>query len=185
MYSYSQIERLAYETLLNFNLLQAPIDLYDLANKLSISIESQFLDNDISGFLLKKDEKTIIGLNKNHPKVRQRFTIAHEIGHFKLHNSDSPLFIDYFYKGSILRPKNVDKIYRRNKNGNNPLMEKQANFFAANLLMPKKLIEKEILELSENLDYDDKLKRLSEKFKVSEIAMDYRLKALGHYDYGF
>lgn len=185
MSRFNQIESIANRTLIDFNLLEAPIDLRQVAKKLKVSIEEQDLDNDISGFLLKKEGKTIIGLNKNHPKVRKRFTIAHEIGHYKLHNVESPLFVDYFYKGSMLRSKESNKIYRSTNNSNNPIMEKEANFFAANLLMPKMLVKIHLNELNENLSYDDKLVKLTEIFQVSEIAMDYRLKSLGYYDYGF
>lgn len=184
MSRFNQIENIANNTLIEFNLLKAPIDLEKLAKKLKISIEEQDLDNDISGFLLKKEGNTIIGLNEYHPKVRKRFTIAHEIGHFKLHEVESPLFVDYFYKGSMLRPKD-SKIYRSKSNSNNPIMEKEANFFAANLLMPKSLVKTHIEDLNDNLSYDDKLTKLAEIFQVSPMAMDYRLKSLGYYDYGF
>ncbi|MDY8136919.1 ImmA/IrrE family metallo-endopeptidase [Aquimarina sp. 2201CG5-10] len=185
MYTYKKIEQIANDVLINYSLMKAPVDLNKLAKKLKIIIEPQDLSDDISGFLLKKDNKTIIGLNKNHPEVRKRFTISHEIGHYKLHNVESPLFVDYFYRGSMLRTKESEKIYRSNHKSNNPLMEKQANFFAASILMPRKLIQDEIEKLNDNLTYDDKLYRLSDIFQVSTQAMDYRLKALGYYDYGF
>lgn len=185
MSRFNQIESIANRTLMDFDLLEAPVDLRRLAKKLNVSIEEKDLDNDISGFLLKKEGKTIIGLNNNHPNVRKRFTIAHEIGHYKLHNVESPLFVDYFYKGSMLRSKESNKIYRSTHNSNNPLMEKEANYFAANLLMPKMLVKIQIDELDDNMSYDDKLIKLADIFQVSEIAMDYRLKSLGYYDYGF
>lgn len=185
MYTHRQIENIANDTLLKFNLMKAPVNLELLTKKLKIKIENQDLSDDISGFLLKKDNKDIIGVNKNHPQVRRRFTIAHEIGHFKLHDVESPLFVDYFYRGSMLRTKESEKIYRSTHNSNNPTMEKQANFFAANVLMPKKLVQNEIEKLNDNLSYDDKLERLADIFEVSMQAMDYRLKSLGYYDYGF
>jgi Zn-dependent peptidase ImmA (M78 family) len=185
MSKFSQIESIANRTLIDFNLLEAPINLERLAEKLKLSIEPQDLDDDVSGFLLKNEGKSIIGLNRNHPNVRKRFTMAHEIGHFKLHNLESPLFVDYFYKGSMLRSKESNKIYRSTHHSNNPIMEKEANFFAANLLMPKILVKIHINELNDTLGYDDKLAKLADIFQVSEQAMDYRLKSLGYYDYGF
>ncbi|MGO3181489.1 MAG: ImmA/IrrE family metallo-endopeptidase [Aequorivita sp.] len=185
MSKFNRIENIANQTLVDFNLMSAPINLEQLAKKLKISIERQDLNDDVSGFLLKKEGKATVGLNTNHPEVRQRFTIAHEIGHFKLHNFESPLFVDYFYTGSMLRSNESNKLYRSTHNSNNPSMEKEANFFAANLLMPKILIKAEIEKLNSLLSYEDKLLKISEVFKVSTQAMDYRLKSLGYYDYGF
>lgn len=185
MSKFNQIEITATNTLIEFDLLKAPINLKRLAKKLDITIEEQDLDDDISGFLLKDKLNSTIGINKYHAKVRKRFTLAHEIGHFKLHNIDSPIFVDYSYKGSMLRSKESNKIYRRANNKVNPTMEKEANFFAANLLMPKSLIKLEIEKLNNNLDYDNKVSKLAEIFIVSTQAMDYRLKSLRYYDYGF
>ncbi|MCZ4320297.1 ImmA/IrrE family metallo-endopeptidase [Aequorivita viscosa] len=185
MSKFNQIESIATQTLIDCNLLNAPIDLNRLAKRLNISIEEQDLDDDISGFLLKDKGKTTVGINMYHADVRKRFTLAHEIGHFKLHNIDSPIFVDYSYKGSMLRSKESNKLFRSNRNNVNPTMEKEANFFAANLLMPKILVKKEIEKLNNSLDYDNKVWKLAEVFEVSTQAMDYRLKSLRYYDYGF
>lgn len=171
----NQIENISTNLLLKHDLLKVPINVDKVASKLNINIVYEKLDDSVSGFLVKKEGKTVIGLNQEHHEVRNRFTISHEVGHFILH-VDQPLFIDY-YKGS--------KLYRSNKNVENYKIEKQANSFAAALLMPKKLIKIEIFKLSDNLEYAEKLHSLSLKFKVSTQAMDYRLKFLGHYDYGF
>lgn len=170
-----RIEAITVDVLNDLNLMSAPIDVEKLARKLGISIEHQDLDDSVSGFLVKKDDKNIIGLNENHHNVRKRFTISHEIGHFTLH-VDTPLFVD-FYKGSML--------YRTNHKKQDYKMEKEANSFAAALLMPQVLISYEISEMSDEMDYDTKLLELSQKFEVSQQAMDFRLKTLGYYDYGF
>lgn len=173
----NQIENTSNEILVRFNLLKTPIDLNKVTSKLGVNITHQDLDDSVSGFFIKKNSKNIIGVNKNHPPLRNRFTIAHEIGHFILH-SEKPLFVDY-YKGSILfRSENQTKDYK---------IEREANRFAAALLMPKLLVKKELNKFSntENLEYDEKIYELSKKFKVSRQAMDFRLKSLGYYDYGF
>ncbi|TYQ00234.1 uncharacterized protein DUF955 [Tenacibaculum adriaticum] len=171
----NQIEKLTFEKLLELNLLEAPINVEKLCTLLNVEIVRQNLEDEVSGFLVRKNNKDVIGLNQSQHEVRQRFTIAHELGHFILHK-DQPLFVDY-YRGS--------KLYRSSQRGQNYLIEKQANFFAASLLMPKKLVNSELKKLSDDLDYDIKVDKLSRKFKVSFQAMDYRLKYLGNYDYGF
>ncbi|MCL6266588.1 ImmA/IrrE family metallo-endopeptidase [Flagellimonas myxillae] len=170
----TMIESKSIELLNEFGLFKAPVNVVKLAEKIGITIEEQDLDDGVSGFLVRKDGADIIGVNKYHPEVRKRFTISHEIGHFKLH-VEVPLFVDY-YKGSKLNRKNAGGNYR---------LEKQANTFAACLLMPKRLILDELAKLDEELEYELKLYSLSKKFIVSKEAMDYRLKALGLYDYGF
>lgn len=184
MINYGKIENKSKDILNDFDLMKVPIDVESLSTKLNILIEEQNLDNDISGFLVKKKNKNIIGLNIMHPEVRQRFTIAHEIGHLTLHTETS-LFVDY-YKGSMLFQKENKKLYRKDKgNYNNYNQEKEANAFAASLLMPKVLIRKELNKLNNDFDYEDIVNKFSRRFKVSSQAMDYRLKSLGYYDYGF
>lgn len=168
------IKEQALEILTINNLLKVPVNVELLAKKLSIDIELKDLDNGVSGFLVRRNNNNIIGLNENHHPVRRRFTISHEIGHFILH-INKPLFVDY-YKGSMLFRSNHSQDYE---------VEKQANLFAACLLMPENLISSEMSRFSDFMDYESKLLELSTTFQVSEQAMDYRLKTLGYYDYGF
>tara|TARA_R100001530_G_scaffold78548_1_gene54874 strand:- start:679 stop:1209 length:531 start_codon:yes stop_codon:yes gene_type:complete len=170
-----KIEKDSEELLRQFNLLSTPVKIESLAEKLGISVIYEDLDDNISGFLVKKEGKNIIGVNESHHIVRKRFTIAHEIGHYSLH-FQTPLFVDY-YKGSML--------YRSNNKSRDYNKEKEANSYAAGLLMPQSLIDKELSNLPDNMDYEDKIYELKRIFQVSTQAMDYRLKSLGYYDYGF
>ncbi|GAB5400975.1 MAG: ImmA/IrrE family metallo-endopeptidase [Aureisphaera sp.] len=172
------IENKTEELLSDFDMLQAPVKVDKLAKFLGATIEYQDLDDEVSGFLVRKHNKNIIGVNQNHPPVRKRFTISHEIGHLILHLHKQALFVDYYKdKGA--------KFYRSTNKEYDYRMEKEANQFAASLLMPEPLIEVEIQNLPENLNYSMMMMMLSRKFKVSTQAMDFRLKALGYYDYGF
>jgi Zn-dependent peptidase ImmA (M78 family) len=126
------------------------------------------LEDDISGFLYLKDKKPTIFVNQNNPPLRRHFTIAHELGHFLLgHNGD--LFVD---KGQI--------IYRdsRSKEGT-LLQEREANRFAAELLMPEEMLIDEIVKNDYDLDDSLEVQGLSEKFGVSTQAMMIRLTNLG------
>eukprot|EP00919_Chromeraceae_sp_WS-2016_P063152 GHVR01149411.1.p1 GENE.GHVR01149411.1~~GHVR01149411.1.p1 ORF type:complete len:175 (-),score=21.21 GHVR01149411.1:145-669(-) len=171
----SQIEKKAEAVILDTVSLKAPVDVYEIASIMDIDIVNQDLDDDISGFLVRKNGKNVIGLNQNQHEVRQRFTISHELGHYYLHINQH-LFVDY-YKGS--------KLFRGNNQSYDYNMEREANAFAAALLMPKKLIKQELKSISEELSYEEKLEIMGSVFKVSKQAMDYRLKTLGYYDYGF
>lgn len=99
-------------------------------------------------------QRYVITVNKTHHKNRQRFTIAHELGHYALGHGAKE-----------------DVIYR---NGSQDPDEIEANAFAAEILMPKGVIHHLIFNEGINT-----VQELAHKFWVSEQAMIYRLKNLG------
>jgi Zn-dependent peptidase ImmA (M78 family) len=68
-------------------------------------------------------------VNSNDPISRQTFTIAHELGHWVLHR-------DYFLE----RPESYPVLPRFQKTVTNNPFEQEANCFAANLLVPRRLL---------------------------------------------
>ena len=57
----------------------------------------------------------------------------------------------------------------------------EANLFAAELLMPERLLTKDIAEVeSLELDLEDQLEKLAKKYGVSQQAMAIRLSSLGY-----
>lgn len=169
MLNYNKIESLAFE-LLEQNSLSSivPIPLMKLLSKLGIKLEKRNLGEEISGLLVIKPNSVTIGLNDSQGQQRKNFTIAHEIGHYVLHRGEKHMFVD-----------ETIGVFARSNESNN--IEREANAFAAALLMPKVLIEKKMKELSVD-DFsisDNDIKNLSDKFKVSQIAMTYRLNNLG------
>lgn len=167
--SYKDIDEKAKELLQQSDALALPVDLNQVVEGLGLSLNEKPLESEYSGFLAVK-EKTIV-VNLNHPPVRRRFTIAHEIGHYQLHrrSEDIPVFIDravYHRKESVA--------------GVDHLMEMQANAYAAGLLMPEALLD-EYLEDHPLLDLEKPadIKTLAEEFEVSRPAMEFRLINLG------
>ena len=114
---------------------------------------------DFSGMLIRKDGLALIGVSTSEPLVRQRFTIAHELGHFFLH-TDKDAFVDY--------RDNMKGIVRTAR-------EKEANMFAAALLMPRHTLLKDFRSLAKDGFSDDELSLLAKKYSVSEDAMRFRL----------
>lgn len=112
-----------------------------------------------SGVLVESQKKWSIFINIQDSLTRQRFTIAHELGHFLLHKNKQ--FVDNFSAG--------ETFYR---DGEDTKEEREANYFAACLLMPA---EEVISVWPESIDPKD----AAMKFKVSEVSMTYRLKHLG------
>ena len=142
-----------------------PIKLEKILNRYNIGLGYSVFEDTLSGLLYKKNDKHIILVNSNHPPVRQRFTIAHELGHYFL-DHHSNLFID---KGNL---------YRNDKSSEGNLRwEKDANKFAAELLMPEELMIDLVEE--KKLEDDEDLVELAKELEVSTQALTYRLNNLG------
>lgn len=106
-----------------------PVNLEGLAAALGIYIvEDPFLDDSISGKIEKLPDHPIaykITLNGKHHRNRKRFTLAHEIAHYVLHRD---LIGDGITDNAMYRSVLGDSF------------ERQANRYAANLLMPASLV---------------------------------------------
>ena len=84
---------------------------------------------------------------------RDRFTIAHEIGHFVLHSD-------------------LGKVQLTASRENSNRAEWEANWFAANFLMPEKIFREKSAEGLSNA-------QLADCFDVSEAAIEVRKSSLG------
>lgn len=147
-----------------------PVDLDAVAKHLKIRIVYDDFDDSVSGILVVKNGKKVIGVNKRHHPNRQRFTIAHEIGHFVLHhrysrdpNNDIHIDKKWAYFRAAMPGQIVDE------------RERQANQFAAALLMPEQLVGKLIEQLNPNLSDDIDIARLASHLQVSEQALTIHL----------
>jgi len=180
---YKKIEVKVNKLIDQFAIKSLPIDVIDIAKKLGISVKSQKLKSNVSGLLVIENNKPTIGFNSNHPNVRQRFTIAHEIGHYILHREAMKLFIEKTFPYSHTEKYSV-AVYRKDKNDpntNNPVLEKEANAFAAALLIPEDFVKEELTKFDFDLSDVENIAliKLSEKFDVSLQAMSFRLANLG------
>lgn len=159
-----EIEAKAAELRAQTGLQGIPVPVEKIARKRGISVKFEALSDDISGALIRKGEVAAIAVNVNHSPVRRTFTLAHELGHYVLHQSDE-VFLDKV----IMRR---DAASSRGED----FKEIQANQFAASLLMPK-------VELGEAFDNECTLTqdqtatvlKLAKQFGVSTRAMELRL----------
>lgn len=135
-----------------------PVKIIKLANDLGISVYSTSFKNDISGAILKKDNKYVIYFNNKDNKNRQRFTIAHEIAHFLLHKDKIGDNLTDIPSGVMYRSR-LSNIY-----------EKQANRLASEILIPLKLLRNLLLENITDIS------KLADLFQVSEEGIRIRLK---------
>lgn len=171
------IESKAEKLLKSFDCWYYPIDVERLAEELKIKIIYDSMDGEVSGFLFHENGNSIVGINSEHSCRRQRFTIAHEIGHFNLHlQSNNETFID---------KNSSSAMYARDRDSGLGLHKKEieANSFAAALLMPKDLIEECLKEKYSHFNsIEDISWRLAKDFNVSEQAMTIRLVKLKIFD---
>ena len=170
----THIEEKAERVLEETDCFSAPVNVFECAAKLRVHLAEVSIEDEVSGLLVVKGETTHIRFNSGHHENRQRFTIAHELGHFILHSKSSPLFID----------KEVKIMFRDNSLTGDIQKEREANAFAAALLMPRDLILQYISGYDLELGEEGLVRNLSKTFKVSEKAMTIRLTNLGFIDYG-
>lgn len=163
-----KIENKVAEVFKRCNVLSASdIDLEKIAKVYGVTLKSSDLDDSISGFFVIKDDAPHIAYNQWQSNVRNRFTIAHEFGHFLLHKMELSL------------SQTQLPIYRDGMSSTGEIkMEREANLFAATLLMPEEFINAEMAKSF--TDKNDRLDYLASKFGVSGQAMSYRLAYLGY-----
>lgn len=149
-----------------------PVDLEMIAEAHNIQIRRQVLEDAVSGMLVVKDTYAIIGINEGHHPNRQRFTIAHELGHFFLHRNNERVFVDgkpIFYRDQV-------------SSEGSQIQEIEANAFAAELLMPASALKAQLSDRRLNLflnPVDDlTVQRLALELAVSVQALTIRLTRL-------
>lgn len=146
-----------------------PRNIVYICKQLGITVQetTQFPDN-ISGMIFKENDKYFILVNKFHSIGRKSFTIAHELGHFILHKK---LLDERSELVSLIKSNDKDcPALARGLSYNT--LEKEANQFAANILMP----ESEFKIKCENAN---SIEEVAEYFGVSVQAATIRANDLG------
>ena len=143
--------------------LTLPIDPVKLGREMGVNIYQAPMPNNVSGMIARAEPYGDVDviLNSEHAPVRQRFTCAHELGHFVDVVQDDPTGEKVFFRKRddlAACGTNRDEIY--------------ANQFAANLLMPAD-------EVRALHGRGHSLISLSRIFAVSAQAMSNRIVNLG------
>jgi Zn-dependent peptidase ImmA (M78 family) len=148
---------------------EPPVDPVRIAEEvLHVVIVKTSMSPDMSGMLVREPERVLIGVNESHSDSRQRFTIAHELGHFHLHKGRS-VIID-----SDVRVNFRDHVSSLATDRE----EIEANRFAAALLMPDYMVRSWIVHESFQTG-PELVGQLAKNFKVSKAAVNFRLVNLG------
>jgi Zn-dependent peptidase ImmA (M78 family)/DNA-binding XRE family transcriptional regulator len=140
-----------------------PVPVEHLAQLCGVLVFYEDFPDSLSGLVFANEGTAVIGVNANHTENRQRFSLAHELGHNLLghhlesRGSEDRIHIDTT-EGALL--------------GYDWRAERAANEFAAEVLMPRRFISAVFKEAQDPA-------ALASSFAVSEIAMGYRLVNLG------
>lgn len=148
----------------------APVPLDRIIRAAGVVVQYGPFDGELSGMAFIKDGQPMIGVNSLHASTRQRFTLAHELGHILLHRPMLEASGVYVDKGSLRR----DSLASEGVDD----QEIEANNFAAELLMPEPLL---VAALDgHNLDFEDEeaVQALAKKFKVSTMALQFRVQRI-------
>ncbi len=162
-----------YEILEMLEMNEPPFNPFDIARKLNLNVKRTLdydkLQNE-GQISVNKNSEPEIWINPIKSEVRQRFTLAHELGHLAndvLPQIDDPIIDKY------------ETLYRSSVYGG---IETQANRFAAKLLMPLKPLEEFIQAqrlINANLNAKEAIILIATKFEVSKQAAFHRLQNIG------
>jgi len=171
-----QEESLACSLIEKYGITKPPIPVEEIAKGEGAIIVRQHFEGSESGFTLRSSDQIIIGVNTRTSRKRQRFTIAHEIGHVKMH--EGRLIVDHAVR--IDRRDNVSSI-------GTDKQEIQANAFGAALLMPhpfvidhvERFVSQRASDPASPFPREELIAQLARDFDVSTEAMGFRLINLG------
>ncbi|HVG07207.1 MAG TPA: ImmA/IrrE family metallo-endopeptidase [Thermoanaerobaculia bacterium] len=163
--------RAAKRLIAEYEISKPPVDVERLAKREGLRVVEEKLESEISGMLYLEGGSALILINQDDAPVRKRFSIAHELGHYKLHSSSSSVFVDRRVR------------FRDASSSQGTIKEEiEANNFAAELLMPEDFVLREVVRLRGRrfpLGDEELIEELANIFEVSRQAMEVRLANLG------
>lgn len=137
-----------------FGLTEPPVKLEKICREAGLVIVARPFDY-IAGVLVRDDILPVILVNARDRITRRRFTIAHELGHYFMGHKKSA-FAEPAGKGRA---------------------EREAERFAAHLLMPEAWVRRLWAAYAENAP--NRISLLAERFDVSRAAFTNRVRELG------
>ena len=154
---YRCAERDAIELLNQAGIYQPPVNPVEIAANIGVRVNFVTFSGSSTGVSgLYDPSRDEILVNADDPGYRQTFTIAHELGHRVMH-------------AEWARTEAYKVLWRDQKRQGKDRWEQEANAFAANLLMPKQMVDE-----YQNLPIES----IAKIFAVSEQVATYRLQNL-------
>lgn len=171
----SEVKRRAEDFCKKNGITEYPVEIVKICNNNGLKVFEEYLQPDVSGLVIVDEEKwekydsnQFIIVNLAESAVRRRFTIAHELAHFVLHKNDNKL---YAHRDMTCAGEPRSSI------------EQEANYFAANILMPEELVKDKVQDIKNEtwgtIPSFVFVREIADNFVVSESAAEVRLRQLG------
>ncbi len=161
---YRKIDDLVRKMLDDRGYRDPPVDVFAIAQGAGLRIKIADLE-DLSVVLKRDGDGTMVVLNKAENSIRHRFAIAHALGHTILHpDLDEHIDIRFTVLGRNSQ-LSLDKA----------VQEKEANYFAACLLVPMQSVEAEMRSCPRDEFGEVDVYQLAKKFVVSSNLMLMRI----------
>lgn len=156
MFTSEQIREIARSLIKNCEINEPPVNLHHIAKNLNCII--RYVKNfptSVDGMVLPLNTGSyLVLINQFNKSVRKRFTLAHEIGH---------VYLRHYLKYGLYKTRD----YRDHKS----IIERQADIFATELLMPKHWVRRYFYQIKN-------IEEMAKLFWVSKRAMTIRLQEL-------
>ena len=165
-----EIEKSVASLLEKHSVTEPPVPVERIANAEGVFIIDTAYSGDVSGALIRANGLVGIAVNASHHPNRRRFTVAHELAHYRLKHEGEHVDRDF----TVIRRD--DKSSEANDS-----FEIEANAFAACLLMPREFLLRDLrTNFNGNLDLSEEhLSTIAKRYRVSTTALNYRLINLG------
>lgn len=158
---------------------ESKVDVVNVASKLGFKVLSLADEAPFKGIIIvnKSSDNSgifstfgnrIIAFKKNLEKRQNRFIMAHELGHYFLHSEN------------LFTEKNIFS-YEYHSSKSNDSLEEEANYFAANLLVPESLFKEKYAEYKNASSNNEILleQLLSDFFDVDIQCIEKRILEVG------
>ena len=170
----SEVKRKAEQFCEDNGINSYPVEIVRICKENGLKVFEEYLKPDVSGLIVvdekewpKYETNQFIVVNLMELATRRRFTIAHELAHFILHRNGEKL---YAHRDMV-----NDGAYASS-------IEQEANYFAANVLMPEKLVREKVDNIKDEMWGKIPelvlIREIADNFAVSEAAAKVRLKQL-------
>ena len=149
---------------------EPPVPVEAIAKSLGARVRYAPFKGELAGMLIRDEDGAgpVIGVNSLHHSNRQRFTIAHECGHLRLHEG-RPAYFD-----TAFRINRRDEVSSQATDAE----EIEANRFAAELLSPYDMIREDLVEHQSDMEDEEALRKLANRYGISLQALTLRIRSV-------
>ena len=166
-----ELRQIAEQVLGEVRVGHPPVPVEAIAKSLGAAVRYAPFKGELAGMLIRYDDErgVVIGVNSLDHKNRQRFTIAHECGHLRLHQGKRA-YIDR----SLFRINARDGLSSQARDPE----EIEANRFAAEVLMPYNMMIDDLRRYQPDIEDENALREIAGRYEVSLQAMTLRIRSI-------